>query len=125
MAKVLIADDEVVIRDLLADIVTYAGHEAIKADNGIAAFETASSERPEVILLDIMMPGMNGIEVLQRLKTDPATLSIPVIMVTAKSQPRHEMDALRAGAWDYITKPLVPQEIEERIRMALTHLEAG
>lgn len=125
MAKILIADDEEVIRDLLADIVTYAGHEPIKADNGIAAFDTACSELPELILLDVMMPGMNGMEVLRHLKSNPATQSIPVIMVTARSQPRPEMDALKGGAWDYITKPLVPQEIEDRMRMVLTHLRAS
>ncbi len=124
MAKVLIADDEVVIRDMLADIMIYAGHDVIKADNGITALETACSEHPEIILLDIMMPGLNGIEVLQELKNNPDTESIPVIMVTAKSQERHEMDAIKRGAWDYITKPLVPNEVEDRIRMALTHFSS-
>ncbi len=125
MAKILVVDDEVVVRDLLADIVKYAGHEAIKTDNGADAYEAACNEHPEVILLDVMMPGMSGIEVLQHLKGNPETRSIPVIMVTAKSQERDEMDAIRRGAWDYITKPLVPNEIEDRIQMALTHLRVG
>lgn len=111
--------------NLSAEIVKYAGHEAIKAANGAAAYEVACSERPEIILLDVMMPGMNGIEVLQHLKDNPTTRSIPVIMVTTKSQERDEMDAVRKGAWDYITKPLVPDVIEDRIRITLTHLRVG
>ena len=121
MARVLIADDESVTRNLIVDIVTYAGHETIEADNGAVALEKASSESPDIILLDVMMPVMSGIEVLMQLKDNPSTRSIPVIMVTAKSQERHEMDALKRGAWDYISKPWAPDEIEDRIRMALTH----
>lgn len=124
MARILVADDDRVIRGLLSDIVTDAGHDAIEAEDGGVAFEKAFVEKPDLILLDMMMPVMDGMQVLTELKKNPDTCSIPIICVTALGQERNEIDAMRAGAWDYISKPWGPSEVEERIRMALDRLAA-
>ncbi len=123
MAKILIADDDQAIRALLIDIVSDAGHDPIEAENGCAAFEKACQEHPDIILLDLMMPVMNGIQALKKLKSNPDTKAIPVIIATAKGQERDEREAMRSGAWDYITKPWGVSEVEDRIRMALTYLK--
>ena len=84
----------------------------------------AAQEVPDLILLDVMMPRIDGFEVLERLKSNPDTQSIPVIMVTAKGQGNDESQAMRTGAWDYITKPWGPDEVEDRVRMALDYLNS-
>ena len=86
MPKVLVVDDEQDIRDLLVDILSEAGYEAIEAKNGDTAIEKARLEHPDVILLDVWMPIMDGFVVLKSLKNNPTTQSISVIMVSAKGQ---------------------------------------
>ena len=118
MAKVLVAQDERDIRELLVDILEDAGHEVVAAGDGVAALRKARDHHPEIILLDVMMPVMDGLQVLEHLKTDPVTRSITVIMVTAKGQSQDEIRARFAGAWDYITKPFEAAEVESKVTAA-------
>ena len=83
MARVLVVDDETDLRNLVADILIDAGHDVIKAEDGGAALEKAWTEQPDIILLDVMMPVMDGFEVLTKLRQNPATRATPVVMLTA------------------------------------------
>lgn len=115
MAKVLVAEDELDIRELLVDILEDAGHEVVVAEDGATALRKARKHHPEIILLDVMMPVKDGLQVLEHLKSDPVTRSITVIMVTAKGQTQDEIQARFAGAWDYITKPFEADEVESKV----------
>ena len=118
MTKILVAEDERRIRELLVDILFYAGYDVVEAENGGVALEKVREEHPDIILLDVMMPVMDGFRVLEKLDNDPSTQWIPVIMVTAKGQERDELEARATGAWDYITKPWEPGEVESKVMNA-------
>ena len=115
----LVVDDEEINRELLRIVFESAGFEVIEATNGKEAIEKARSEHPDVILLDIIMPVMNGIEACKKLKEDPDTFPIPVVMVTALGDVGHRVEGLRAGADDFITKPFDKGEILLRVQNLL------
>lgn len=119
MSKILVVDDHEEIRDALAAILDEEGHEVIHAENGVVALEVAGSEMPEVILLDIAMPQMDGLEVLRRLKADAKTEAIAVIMVTAQGDRHAMVRAVQLGTRDYITKPWETGEVEMCVNWAL------
>ena len=119
MAKVLVADDEADIRALLVDALFDAGHDVLEAADGGAAVETASLEHPDLILLDVSMPVMDGFQALRALRENPDTESIPVIMLTVLPPKEGEQDALNLGVSHYLTKPWNPQELELTIKVAL------
>jgi DNA-binding response OmpR family regulator len=119
MAKILVAEDEKQIADMIAFKLTNAGHQVIRAEDGDQAVSLAASELPDLILLDAMMPGLSGFEVLRRLKGDPALRSVPVIMVTAKGHERDVLTGLRGGAVDYVVKPFSLKELSARVDLAL------
>ena len=102
---VLVVDDEPDLRELIQYNLTQSGHSVLTASDGVSALELAQSKIPDVIVLDVMMPGLTGIEVTKRLRSQTQTSSIPIIMLTAKVQEAHELEGLHAGADDYITKP--------------------
>lgn len=117
--KVLIVDDEpdAVIatkRALEAD-----GYNVIEANNGVMAFDVLKSDIPDVILLDVMMPDMDGFEVCWRLKEEPLYENIPVIMLTAKGEINDKIEGLDIGADDYMTKPFNLKELKARIKTVL------
>jgi len=117
--KVLIVDDEpdAVIatkRALEAD-----GYNVIEANNGVMAFDVLKSDIPDVILLDVMMPDMDGFEVCRRLKEEPLYENIPVIMLTAKGEINDKVEGLDIGADDYMTKPFNLKELKARIKTVL------
>ena len=105
MTKILVVEDDTDIRNLLVDTIADMGLEVIEAEDGGIGLDKAISQRPDIILLDLMMPVMDGLQVLGELKAGPATQSIPVIMVSAKGQGEDVMKALTAGAWGYVIKP--------------------
>ena len=107
------------IEDSLAHLASGQGYEALVASNGRQALEIAATERPDVILLDVMMPGMDGIEVCRRLKADEQLQKIPVIMVTAKDLDQDVVRGLDAGADDYVTKPFNREVLAARLRSAI------
>ncbi len=119
MVKILIVDDLPDNRRLLAHLARDQGYETSVASNGRQALAIALAERPGVILLDIMMPGMDGIEVCQRLKADEELRTIPVILVTAKDLDEDVVRGLDAGADDYVTKPFNRTILAARLRSAI------
>jgi len=112
--KVLVVDDEWEIRDMLSRFLTEEGYEVIVASNGEEAIELAERENPQVILLDIMMPDIDGIETCKRLKAKEKTRFIPVIMATALWDTYAE--AIEAGAEDFATKPFHLAELSFRVQ---------
>jgi len=125
MAKILVADDNAEIRKVIGSILSQQGLEIIEAADGESTYDSAVSEGPDLILLDILMPGMSGFDVLRKIKKNRKTKSIPVIMVTGLTGPDDEQQAMREGALDYIAKPWAPGELEDRIRIALPNLQAS
>ena len=115
--KVLVVDDELEIRDLLGRFLTEQGYEAMLASNGEEAIELAEKENPNAILLDIKMPGIDGIEICKRLKANEKTRFIPVIMATALWDTY--LDAIEAGAEDFVTKPFNLAELSHRVKSIL------
>jgi DNA-binding response OmpR family regulator len=119
VAKILLAEDEKQIADMISFKLTNGGHQMLRAQDGEQALALAGRELPDLILLDAMMPGLGGFEVLRRLKGDSALRSIPVIMVTAKGHERDVLSGLRGGAIDYIVKPFSLKELSARVELAL------
>jgi two-component system, OmpR family, phosphate regulon response regulator PhoB len=119
MAKILLAEDEKQIADMIAFKLNNAGHQVVRAQDGEQAIALAGHELPDLILLDAMMPGVGGFEVLRRLKSNAALRTIPVIMVTAKGHERDVLNGLKGGAIDYIVKPFSLKELSARVELAL------
>ncbi len=116
--KILVVEDEANIRHILKYNLELDGHSVILAENGEEAL-AKMDESPELILLDIMMPVMNGLEACKILKNDPETKDIPIFMLTAKSQINDIEEAFRVGADDYLTKPFDPDALSSRIEAKL------
>jgi DNA-binding response OmpR family regulator len=117
--KILVCDDEPYILMALTDAVEMEGYECVTAINGKEALEKARETLPDLIMLDIMMPFMDGFEVCRELKADAATRDIPVIMLTAKSQQVDIQKGKDAGADDYITKPFRPSTLRKKFNEVL------
>ncbi|WP_290497405.1 response regulator [Hyphomonas sp. UBA4494] len=114
--KILVADDDRLLRGLLEHKLAVAGFEVDIAEDGGAALELARTMKYDLMVLDAMMPVMDGFEVLRRLKNDPDTASLPVVMLTARRGEHDVLDALERGAAEYLTKPFIPDELVLRIR---------
>jgi DNA-binding response OmpR family regulator len=117
--KILLADDEEDIKAVVTLFLESKGYQVITAFDGLAALDLARSESPDLILLDVMMPVVNGFEVCTRLKADDATRDIPVVMLSAMAQSESVDKGLAAGAVDYIVKPFDPSRLEEVIARVL------
>jgi two-component system cell cycle response regulator len=117
---VLIVDDEESNRDLLEAILAAEGYQVTLAADGPTALALAAASAPDLILLDLMMPGMSGLETCQRLKREPATASVPVVMVTALGQISDKEAAITSGADDFVTKPVRPEDLRARVRAMLS-----
>jgi len=116
--KILIADDQVHVRILLAQTLEDfedAGATVISTGNGLDAWNIAQSEQPDLIILDVMMPGLSGYEVCQRIRSDPALSRAHVIMLTARGQDEDRERSIKVGANDYITKPFDPDRLIQRV----------
>lgn len=116
---ILIAEDEQDVLNLVATTLSGAGYQVLKAENGEAALQEARSALPALIVLDLMLPGMSGLEVCKVLKNDPLTKGIPIIMLTAKAEEVDRIVGLELGADDYVTKPFSPRELALRVRSIL------
>ncbi|MDO5708135.1 MAG: response regulator transcription factor [Andreesenia angusta] len=117
--KILIIDDEKHIIELLKYNLESCGYKVIKAEDGVQGIDTAISELPDLILLDLMLPLIDGVEVCRRLRSDKRTKKIPIIMLTAKSDEMDKIIGLEIGADDYITKPFSIRELIARIKAVL------
>ncbi len=125
MSKILIVDDEEYVRELLETFLRSEGYETVTAATGNAAIEVTKHELPHLILLDVMLPDMDGLTVCRRLRQSIRTTYIPIIMLTARQGIGEKVEALSSGADDYITKPFNLQELLARIRTQLRHVELG
>ncbi len=124
MKRVLIIEDEVDIADLIMFNLQRAGYEVLKAHDGITGTETAIRERPDLIVLDLMLPGRDGYSVFREIRRDARTSRIPVIMLTARAQTEDRIQGLEAGADDYLTKPFSPKELVLRVNAILKRTDA-
>ena len=115
-ACILLVEDEPDIADLIEFHLRKAGFEVQKAHNGEVALKLVSQQRFDLVVLDLMIPKIDGLEVFKRLRSKPSTASLPVIMLTAKGQASDRVAGLEAGADDYMTKPFSPKELVLRIR---------
>ena len=117
--KVLIVDDEIDTLTPLKKVLEVEGYAVVEAMDGLVAIEKAQSEHPDLILLDLMLPKMNGYEVCQKLREASETSHIPIIMLTAKGEMKDKIDGIEIGADDYVTKPFNLSELKARIKMVL------
>lgn len=119
MATILVADDDPLLCKLLIHKLERAGYTVSCSDDGSKALALAREIRPDLVVLDAMMPGLDGFEVLRQLKEDPSTRSIPVMMLTARKEEKDIVGALSRGARDYLVKPFMPEELVARVRLIL------
>ena len=119
MARILIVDDSRLIAHVAKTILTKQGHEVILAQDGLAGLQAAKSEHPDLILLDLIMPVMDGYQVCQGLKEEDSTKEIPIIMLTSKAEPADKVKGLELGALDYVVKPFDEGELIARVNIQL------
>ncbi len=119
MTKILIAEDERDIRDLITFTLRFAGYDVVAAANGEEAFERAVQEKPDLVLMDVRMPRMTGYEACKRMKAEDSTKDIPVVFLSAKGQESEVNQGLDAGAVEYILKPFSPDQLTDRVRVIL------
>ena len=118
-ATILVVEDEPAIQELIAYNLRQAGHQPLRADNAEQALNLVSNALPDLVLLDWMLPGMSGIDLARRLRNDKRTKTVPIIMLTARSEEQDKLHGLDTGADDYITKPFSPRELNARIKAVL------
>jgi two-component system, OmpR family, response regulator ResD len=122
--SILIVDDEPTIAEVVARYLVRAGYETRTAADGASAVAAATHHRPDLVVLDIMLPGLDGLEVLRRLHED-AEERVPVILLTAKGEESDRLVGLRQGADDYVVKPFSPRELVARVDAVLRRTERG
>src|SRR5262249_19923568 len=113
--RILVVDDEPDISVILVVALRRAGYQVATAQDGADALAKLAASVPDVVLLDVMMPGMDGFETLRRIRTNPATARLPVIMLTARAQLADRMAGFERGADDYVPKPFEPAELVARV----------
>ncbi len=119
MAKVLIVDDEAASLEVVEALVAAEGYQTLCAADGQTALKMVEEQRPDIVLLDIVMPQMNGLEACHRIKTNPLSYATPVIMITALNSQEEKIKAIRAGADDFITKPFDRLQLSARLKSLL------
>ena len=124
MTAILIADDDPDIRDLVAFKLEQAGFDVTTVDNGLAALDSAREVAPDLVVLDVMMPGMSGIDVCRELRGDSSTAGLPIILLTARAQEGDVEVGFGAGADDYVVKPFSPRELVSRVEAVLARMRA-
>ncbi|HOT61446.1 MAG TPA: response regulator transcription factor [Treponemataceae bacterium] len=123
--RVLACDDEESIRELVSYNLAKEGFAVVSVSSGEEAIRAARKDKPDVIILDLMLPGISGLDVCRRLKEDPETGRIPIIMLTAKTEDADVVLGLELGADDYVTKPFSPRVLAARVRAALRRQTAA
>jgi DNA-binding response OmpR family regulator len=124
MTAILVADDDMDIRDLVAFKLEQAGFDVTAVDNGLAALTAARQVLPDLVVLDVMMPGMSGIDVCRELRGDHNTAGLPIILLTARAQEGDVQVGFGVGADDYIVKPFSPRELVSRVEAVLARTRA-
>jgi two-component system alkaline phosphatase synthesis response regulator PhoP len=123
--KTLIVDDEAPIRLLCKVNLEAEGIEVLEAGDGVAGLEVARTQKPDAILLDVMMPGLDGWSVAEQLLADESTSAIPIIFLTARADLRDRVRGMDAGGLDYVTKPFNPLELATLVREVVDAVERG
>ena len=118
-ATILVVEDEPAIQELIAYNLKQAGHQPLRADNAEQAMNLVQNALPDLVLLDWMLPGQSGIDFARRLRSDKRTRTVPIIMLTARTDEQDKLTGLDTGADDYITKPFSPRELNARIKAVL------
>ena len=121
--KILVVDDEAVLVETIAYNLEQAGYRVVTASDGNSALEAARNEDPDLILLDIMLPGIDGLEVCRQLRRESGTATTPIVMLTAKSDEIDKVVGLEVGADDYVTKPFGRRELLARVRALLRRVD--
>ncbi|HJR38349.1 MAG TPA: response regulator [Nocardioidaceae bacterium] len=119
MAKIVVADDDADIRELVAFKLQQTGHEVVAVGDGAAAVEACQVDVPDLVVLDVMMPGMSGLDACRALRLDAALAKVPVILLTARAQEADIEQGFNAGADDYVVKPFSPRELASRVAAVL------
>ncbi|ANH40337.1 Phosphate regulon transcriptional regulatory protein PhoB [Nocardioides dokdonensis FR1436] len=120
MARILVADDDVDIRELVEFKLSTLGHEITAVADGAAAVEACRASRPDLAVLDVMMPGVSGLDAIRVIRADPGLADLPVILLTARAQESDVESGFDSGADDYITKPFSPRELASRVEALLS-----
>ena len=124
MARIVVADDDVDIRDLVVFKLEQSGHEVVSVGDGAAALEACRAGVPDLVVLDVMMPGMGGLDACRALRLEPALARVPVILLTARAQESDIEQGFNAGADDYVVKPFSPRELASRVAAVLQRSRA-
>src|SRR5438105_12390090 len=120
---ILVADDEAGIVTVVRDYLDRAGFRVLTAADGPAALRLARDEHPGLLVLDLMLPGLDGLDITRALRSDPETQKLPIIMLTARVEETDRLAGLELGADDYVTKPFSPRELVARVRAVLRRAE--
>ena len=118
--KILVVDDSATERFFFAELLSKNGYQVVTAENGADAVTMAQSEQPDLILMDVVMPGQNGFQVTRTISRDPVTAHIPIIICTSKSQETDRYWGMKQGARDYVVKPVDPKDLLSKIRACET-----
>lgn len=119
MARIVIADDDPDIRELVAFKLRHDGHDITAVGDGAAAVAACTSEPPDLVILDVMMPGMSGLDAAREIRADEGLRGLPIIMLTARAQESDIEQGFQAGADDYVVKPFSPRELASRVNAVL------
>ena len=122
---ILLIEDEEDVSDLIRYHLKKSKYRVLSAADGLEGLRIASEERPDAVILDVMLPRLNGFEVAKRMKADPSTASIPLLILSAKGEPEHRIKGLELGADDYLPKPFSPKELLLRIKALLRRRQAS
>ena len=122
--KILVVDDEPTIVRLMEFILARQGHDVLVAVNGEEALQTIKTHQPDLVLLDIMMPRIDGYQVAQRVRADPQTAALPIIMLSAKAQDEDIRRGVEVGVDEYVTKPFTPDHLVHVVARYLSRIEA-
>lgn len=120
MARILVADDDVDIRELVEFKLSTLGHEIVAVADGAAAIDACQLQRPDLAVLDVMMPGMSGLDAVRAIRNDPQLNDLPVILLTARAQESDVETGFDSGADDYVIKPFSPRELASRVTALLS-----
>ena len=119
MALIVVADDDVDIRDLVEFKLATLGHQIVTVADGSSAVDACRTSHPDLAVLDVMMPGLTGLEAVREIRSNPALKDIPVILLTARAQQSDVQTGYDSGADDYITKPFSPKDLASRVEALL------
>jgi twitching motility two-component system response regulator PilH len=119
MAKIMVVDDAPADLQNLKNILTKGGHQVIEVTSGQDSIAKAKAEKPDAIVMDVVMPGVNGFQATRQISKDPATASIPIIVVSAKNQETDRLWAMRQGAREYVVKPVKDADLLSKVKQVL------